>query len=211
MPRSAGISEAVRSMIQHLPSQHLKRGKRARLAHVWPLLLVCLAILPTATWSNQAGYRVEQVHAAFLYNLARFVSWPESSFQGPGTPLYICFLGSTTVIDLLRQAVAGEQVQGRPLATRQLRSLDGAESCHMLFFTSRSARLYADRLHNLQQSPILLISPLHRFAESGGMLALVERDNRIHPVINLGAVNRAGIVISSKLLRLATITRGDDS
>ena len=199
-------------MMQHLiRSRHCKRRRRSRLSRAWPLLLLAMASLQGPAGSSQAGYRVEQVHAAFLYNLARFVSWPENSFQGPQAPLSICFLGTTSVLDLLHQAAAGEQVRGRPLATRQLDSLEGVNGCHMLFFTPRSARLHADRLQGLQQRPILLISPLSRFAESGGMLALVERERRIHPVINLRAVNRAGIVISSKLLRLATITRGGGS
>jgi len=192
-------------------TRRTRRQTEIRPSHAWPLLLFFLTIQPALAWGNQAGYRVEQVHAAFLYNLARFTTWPESSFDGPHAPLSTCFLGSTPVIDLLRQAAAGERVRGRALTTRQIQSLDDADGCHMLYFTPLSARLHADRLQSLQQKPVLLISPLRRFAESGGMLALVEREHRIHPVINLQAVNRAGIVISSKLLRLATITPGGTS
>jgi hypothetical protein len=46
---------------------------------------------------------------------------------------------------------------------------------------------------------------MERFAKRGGIVELQSRDNRIGFEINVAAYRRAGLVVSSQLLQLATV------
>lgn len=165
-----------------------------------------LALLPAVGYGDERGYPEEQVHAVFLYNIAHFISWPITAFSDRSSSLNFCVLGDTPVTRWLKQVARGEQINGHPLQVRQLGAIEQAPDCHILFFSEIAARLHSNELSLLADRPILLVSPSGSFPQRGGMLALEKKGNRIHPVINLENVSRANLKISSKLLRLATIT-----
>jgi len=168
--------------------------------------LACL--LSTLTFqvtANEKNYLEEQIHAVFLYNLTRFVRWPDSAFKSKNAPHRICVIGKTPIVDLLRKVVTGEMVRGRQFSVINKKTVQSSTNCHILFFTSISVRLHSKQIQLLRNHPVLLISPLSNFVHGPGMLALGEKGNRVQPIINIKNVNSANIKISSKLLHLATI------
>jgi predicted DNA binding CopG/RHH family protein len=54
---------------------------------------------------------------------------------------------------------------------------------------------------------VLTVSDLESFETRGGMIALVRKDRRIHPRINIDTVEKSKLKISAKLLNLATVIR----
>ncbi len=60
-------------------------------------------------------------------------------------------------------------------------------------------------LAKLGRLPILTISDIGDFAQAGGMIGLVETNQRIRFDINLAATRQANLKLSSQLLKLATI------
>ena len=53
--------------------------------------------------------------------------------------------------------------------------------------------------------PILTVSDIDDFARAGGMIGLVEAEQRIRFDINLATARQANLKLSSQLLKLATI------
>ena len=58
-------------------------------------------------------------------------------------------------------------------------------------------------LRAVGQWPVLTVSDAPDFAAAGGIIGLRERTGRIRFDINQGAAKRAGLSLSSQLLRLA--------
>jgi uncharacterized protein DUF4154 len=56
--------------------------------------------------------------------------------------------------------------------------------------------------------PVLTVSDVPRFLEHGGMIALEMQGNHVRFSVALDAVNRAGLTLSSELLKVASRVTG---
>jgi hypothetical protein len=142
------------------------------------------------------------IKAAILFNFAKFASWPETSFSYAGAPLRICVLGEDPFGAAL-DSLHGKQVRNRPLAIARINAVEEAPQCHILFVSASEEARIPTILDYVSRLPILTVADMGRFANSGGIIALKEVDNRSRIEINIGAAEQAGVKLSSKLLRLA--------
>lgn len=150
-----------------------------------------------------AAPTAQQVEAVFLFYFSQFVDWPAGAFADPHSPIVICVLGSDPFDGTLDQAVAGERVNGRPIAVRRPQSVDGAAGCHILYISSSEAPQLPQILSTVKGHNVLTVSDLDRFAESGGIVRFVLVNEHVQLRINAQAARSAGLVLSSKLLRAA--------
>lgn len=180
---------------------------RSLAAGLW--LLLALSASPQAGDAGPTTFAETEVKAAFVYNFAHFVRWPEGSMARSGEPFRYCVFDDT-LATLLAKAVAGETLDGRPLVVLRQPEFRNLQECHLIYFGEQSVlspTLQADVLRRLTGSAILTVSDQPGFAARGGMITLVRKRGRIHPVINTDATERAELRISAKLLNLATLTR----
>ncbi|MCK5905932.1 MAG: YfiR family protein, partial [Gammaproteobacteria bacterium] len=63
----------------------------------------------------------------------------------------------------------------------------------------------------LRNRPILTISDIDGFSQKGGMITLININERIHFEINPVAFKRAGLKVSSKLIELARLVTEETS
>ena len=54
---------------------------------------------------------------------------------------------------------------------------------------------------------MLIVGDMEGFARSGGIINLVMTEGKVHFEINVSAAERAGLKISSKMLKLAQIVK----
>ncbi|NNE84230.1 MAG: YfiR family protein [Alphaproteobacteria bacterium] len=142
------------------------------------------------------------IKAAILFNFAKFASWPESAFSYPNAPLRVCVLGDDP-FGVALDGLHGKQVRNRSLATARISTVDEAPKCHILFVSGSEEADLPAILDYVAELPILTVGDIRRFANTGGIIALKEVENRSRIDINLGAAEKAGLKLSSKLLRLA--------
>ena len=151
-----------------------------------------------------AASREYLLKAAFLYNFAKFTTWPAESFPDPQAPLRLCILGEDA-FGAATASIEGKNIKQRPLAVIRIAHVSDAERCHILFVsTSEEERLRAI-LDDLHEQPILTISDMPNFARAGGTINLKTVEDQIRFDINVDAANAADLRLSSKLLRLANI------
>ena len=144
------------------------------------------------------------IKAVFLYNFAKFTTWPTESFPDPQAPLRLCILGEDA-FGAAMESIEGKSIKGRPLAVIRIAQVADAVRCHILFIsTSEEERLRAI-LDDLHERPILTISDMPNFARAGGTINLKTVEDRIRFDINVDAANAADLRLSSKLLRLGNI------
>ncbi|EXJ14971.1 PUTATIVE TRANSMEMBRANE PROTEIN [Imhoffiella purpurea] len=145
------------------------------------------------------------VRAVFLFNFALFIDWPSSAFDAPSAPLRYCVLGNPALSVSLKRTLADERVAGRPLQIADARNPDQWRRCHILYIDHRSGESLQKVVDAVKGAPVLTVGDTDTMAHEGGMISLIRKGERLHPVINREAAMRSGIQISSKLLRLATL------
>jgi hypothetical protein len=172
-------------------------------------LLAALVALTHAAGPDANSFAENDVKAAFLYNFVHFVRWPDTAAHKPGDPFHYCVLDET-LAPLLAKVLAGESVDGHPLITVRQPELRNLHECRILYLgeqASLGGLSQTELLRRIASQPILTVSDQAGFTARGGMVALLKRRGRIHPVINTDATDRTELKISAKLLNLATLTR----
>jgi hypothetical protein len=150
--------------------------------------------------ATQSGER--DLKAAFLYNFAKFVEWPQAAFPEPTTPVTLCVLGDDAVGASLEMVVKGEKLNDRRLVVRLLRDPQATQGCHVLFVGPEKGRL-PEILAPLRGTGVLTVGGAADFLDRGGMIRLFLEQNRVRFDINLDAAEQSHLKLSSKLLRLA--------
>jgi len=149
------------------------------------------------------------VKTAFLFNFAKFIDWPASSFSGPQSPFTICVLGQDPFGNILDDTLLGKIVGIRPLVIRRLKEKNEARSCQMVFVSPSESAHLSEIFASLQRANVLLVGETTGFAASGGTIEFTLDDNHVRFTINTDSVDRSGLKFSSKLLALAKLVHDE--
>jgi hypothetical protein len=155
--------------------------------------------------ANSSEYLIK---AGFIFNFAKFVEWPPTTFAQPDSPIVIGILGTDPFGAIIDQIVQDKKIGGRGFVVKRLKW--GADpkdlrECKILF-VGASERVHIDELVQIVRGlPILTVGETPGFAERGGVIRLVLEDNRVRFEVNVEAARQAGLTISSRLLTLARI------
>lgn len=165
-------------------------------------LVLWFLLFSSAALSADSGYGEYEVKAAFLYNFAKFVDWPESARPAAGEPFTIGVLGKDPFGPTLETIAKGE-IGGRPVKICRIRKPDLIEPCQVLFISPSERKNLPVILKKLTNRPVLTVSDIPGFAAQGGIIEMLTIDRRIRFKVNLQNARDAGLEISSHLLGLA--------
>lgn len=146
-----------------------------------------------------------EVKAAFIYNFAKFVEWPEGS---PDNVLQVCILGEDPFGKAI-DSIESKSIGKRKVALNRINSVKNSGSCHILFIASSEKRQLRSITQTLSSAKILTIGDSEGFAKKGLVINLFMDKGRVRFEINLDAARRSGLRISPRLLELARIVRED--
>ena len=164
------------------------------------LLLAALALPLAARALASDEYRTK---GEFLYDFAKFVEWPRDSNVGSKGELRVCVLGSGEVTSVLSKVMRGKSAGRRDVTVRPVNDLTGASWCS-IFFLTKSADMEPEVIANsLGLASILTVGEVSGFASRGLMVNFITQESGVRFEINERVAQRAGLKISSKLLRLA--------
>jgi len=82
------------------------------------------------------------------------------------------------------------------------------KGCQLIFIPEGQEEQFAVALQTLGNAPVLTVGETEGFAREGGMIRFYEEDNRLRFEINPNAAQKAGLRISSRLLKLARVRQG---
>jgi hypothetical protein len=172
------------------------------------ILLSAWSALVTTPQPIRAGTPSEyDIKAAFLYNFAKFVDWPDKAFANSGSPVVIGVLGDDPFGDALDQITRGKTANGRRVEIKHFDKARDCVNCHILFVSSSEKRRLAKIFDAIGDASVLTVGDVPRFAEDGGVVNLTMDKNRVNIEVNVQAARRAHLKISSKLLNLAKIIK----
>ncbi len=142
---------------------------------------------------------------AFLYNFARLVDWPSNTFKTAASPMKLCFMGNDSFADALT-SIRNKKANSRSLIIKRNIALNEVLHCHILFISQSETNNLHNILHITAQLPILTVSEIPGFTQKNGHIRFFLRnDNTLSLEINLEAVNKSHLTISSRILSLAKI------
>jgi len=161
-------------------------------------------VLSAAAFQVGADEALEdRLKAAFIYHFTQFIEWPElrdsESFS-------VCVLGDSATFASL-DAIAGKSTQGRTLTVTHFRKERDLDSCQVVFLRPPDPGGDKTQLRAFAAHHILTVSDSAGFTAAGGIVQFFLEENHVRFAINTDAAGRAGLVISSKLLRLAKVVR----
>ncbi len=167
---------------------------------------LCVFLAATLAAPGQDGAPTEyQVKAAFLYNFGKFVEWPPGAL--PADSFAICVLGEDPFGPELDRLIEGKSVHGKKLGAHRLGRAEEAGKCQVLFVSASENGRLAHILASVRGRSVLTVGDTEGFAHRGGIINFRLVENKVRFEINLDAAERAGLTVSSQLLKLAKIIR----
>lgn len=156
--------------------------------------------LPVSQASNEYSLK-----GAFLYKFIHYTTWPASSFEDDDSPLVVTLLGEHPGARDVEEVLRGKRVGPRPLELRRAHSPEECVGVHVVYALGEDVPLEQRLIALLQARPVLLLSDRGDFAERGGTLNFYLEEAKIRFAVNPKQAGKAGLKLSSELLKLAKI------
>ena len=149
-----------------------------------------LFILLVAPFGATAAPAQDDVAAAMVFRLTKFVEWPEGAFLEPSSKFRICFDQPSPIFDKLSAAKL-KRWQGREVGVTD----EITDQCHVAVISPNGKAI--------QEPMMLTIGSDQSFLDDGGHVKLEFKSGRVIFSVNRTKATEAGLIFSSDLLSLA--------
>jgi hypothetical protein len=147
----------------------------------------------------------DQVKAAYLYNFAKFVEWPEESFPDASAPIHLCVLNDPQMGLALSQLVKDKRVSGRSVVVVPIQNGEQGRNCQILFINSAQSWEVEHIIKVLQGASVLTVGETAGFVEQGGIVNFVLQNDQVHFQVNHRAATQSRLRMSARLLSVAKL------
>jgi len=159
------------------------------------MILLFFLSLSSAFAKQASEYELK---AAFLLHFMDFTQWPNNNDR------IVCVYGNSPFKKYL-QTLNRIKPQHQQVLIKYTADLNDANDCNILFITRSKKHRLKQILSALKNRPLLTVSDIEGFAANNGMVEFTTKSDRIRLVINLRAVRKPGIKLSSNLIELARL------
>ncbi|HTK84131.1 MAG TPA: YfiR family protein [Patescibacteria group bacterium] len=142
----------------------------------------------------------EKIKSGLIYNFLKYTEWPAARMSSEN-PLRICLVGNAP-FDQFLSPLRDRTAQQHGIRIQRIES-SAAQNCDLLLIHRNESAKTAGLLASVKSRPVLTISDISGFADSGGMVEFRTQDNHVGFIVNRKAVADAGIRIEDRLLKLA--------
>ena len=168
------------------------------------LVSLCAALILSAAAVCQAEMEIHQIKVAYLYQISKFVFWPEQTKAAEN--FKVCQLGPDRYGGSLKN-MNGRTVFSRPVIIEFIGSLDQAQSCHLLILSDPEEIKPQALKEWLASHPVLtVVDGEHNWGV--GMVAFVLEKQRVRLHINLNLAQHSGLSFAANLLEVASFIHG---
>jgi len=172
--------------------------------------LVATVLLALCPISVTMGAGVEaKVKSAYLYNLLRRTTWPESMFKNDESPYRVVVLGRDNLEGLLEKIAQMKKVNKRSIKLERIKSMadyNPQEPCHMLYVPGYDLSPEQQKaiLKKTAGTPCLVIGDAPGFAQAGATANFADReDGTIGIELNVARARRHGLKFDRQLVEVA--------
>jgi hypothetical protein len=144
----------------------------------------------------------DELKAATVLSFVRHTEWLQGAAAGPIT---IGVMGRPSMISMLRRTLDGKTANSRTIRILDAQASAELQSCQVLYVATDNNKEIRQTLAGVRTSHALTIGETNRFLEYGGAVNLLIVDGHMSFEVSLEALDRAGVSISSKLLRYGQV------
>lgn len=144
------------------------------------------------------------VKTAFIYNFLKFTQWPNNTFAKPESPIVVCTIGSDPYGGAL-DVLTSKHIDSHPITLERSVSASALGACNAVIGGGQGPSQTLAAMGTLKTRPVLTIGDSADFVNAGGVIGLVNVDRQIRFQINVAALHRSGLSISSQLLKIAIL------
>ena len=148
-----------------------------------------------------------ELKAAFLLSVAKLVEWPPPARPLPGAPFRIGIVGKDPSGGAFQTSLNGKTLLDASVVVETIERTDQALACQLLFVPAGEKDLEAVILKAVKGHPVLTFGEHEGFLLSGGLFNFYSEDKKLRLELDNESARSAGMVISSKLLRVARIVK----
>lgn len=169
--------------------------------------VACLCLLFSAGAWSQAKPSEYDVKAAYLFNFGKFMRVAGAQ-QPQHASFDICILGRDPIGNAMDQMASNESIDGRPVHVSRINDATQGRICEIVFISPYEGDAIREDLALLGSADVLTVSDAPDFIDHGGMIQFVLQGDHVRFEVNLDAVDRTHVVLSSELLRVAAAVKG---
>lgn len=159
---------------------------------VLAVLLLAMGVGPA-----RAEEDADQIRARFLLLIGEYVTWPADAFSSPAAPVVIAVVGDTGLASDLRALSRDHRIEGHPVEIRDVADPLASGGAHIVFVPSSADARAVGSSGQLRISE----NPAHARATD---IAIRLQTGRVAFAVNQKEVQKRGLKLSSKLMRLAS-------
>lgn len=167
-------------------------------------LLAAVAMLAAA--DSAMAQSEDGIKCAFIYNFAKFATWPDSAFAGGSAPITVGFVGADALADTFEQNITGKFAGGRSFSVKKFSGAAGTEGCQIVYVGDGG--LAGAVVTAAKGKPVLTIGASDGFDAAGGMINFVNDSGKVRFDLDLNAVGAAGLKLDAKLRQVARNVKG---
>jgi hypothetical protein len=161
---------------------------------------MCLAFtvcIVTPGVSQTSSY--SELQAAYLYNFAKYITWP-----GESSEFTIAILGSEEALKNIERKLKDKKVVGKLLVLKLIATDDTLDAVNIVFLPEDASR-ELPKLVELARSKNVLIVTEEDLIKKGAGISFVVQDDKLRFKLKKKILDDTGLVVSDGLMRLAII------
>lgn len=160
-------------------------------------LLVAVIALSFTSQAN-AQVSTAKMEAVYIYNFTKYINW-----SGPGNEFIIGVIGTSPMLDELKQSLAGKMVGNKRIVVKSV-SVQDAGRCQMAYIPGTSSDKLPSVLKSTTGKNVLVVTQ-EDLAAKGAGISFFTQSGKLKFKLNQSALKNAGLQASNNLLSFATV------
>ncbi len=144
-----------------------------------------------------------QIKAAFIYNFAKFVEWPQTVFENESDSIIICIAPNNEPDSDVFFSLNNKTVGGKKIKVRICDDIKDIGDCQILFLDSTDPRFIQEVLRTVKDRSVLTVGHIRGFTQEGPVINFFIKEGKLRFEVNLDAAKRSGIKLGSQILMSA--------
>lgn len=161
-------------------------------------LLVTFIVVSTTT-SNAQTSSYQELQAAYIFNFAKYVVWPEAA------PVFVVGVyGETESIEFLEKAFHEKRIAGKNTEVKVIENPEDSRDCNIIYVPESESKNLKNLLTEIEARSILVVTEEDLIKRGAGISFIVE-DDRLKFKIKRSVLQASKLRASDGLLKLAII------
>ncbi|WP_276374824.1 YfiR family protein [Chryseolinea sp. H1M3-3] len=164
------------------------------------LYFCALVFLASSIQNLHAQNSESELRAAYIFNFAKYIKWPTDH----QTFVIGVYGTDTEAFDALERTLKGKKIAGKEIQIKIFETFIDIASCQILYCPDIENKRLTTLLEMLVGKSVLLVTK-EDLVKRGAMISFIVENDKLRFKIKKDALDRAGLVPTEGLLRLAIL------